>query len=335
MQIGIKIILLFIVINVILFSSLNVIIVNYHAEAVESIYIEKADLQVNLYLQNKKKSSLPDYIIESKGPLFKTGFIPIKTVKDKIFYYLNTEAYDKDLKRFVWLVFFLEVSFFLTVTFFIYLTLSRFIYKLKDSENFLNLLLLSFNHKIGNFLSHQRINIEILKSLDMEEMEAKKAISRLESAHNKVESNMKRTLSILKEKSAHIYEHINLYDIVSDTLILLKDEFEGKKVVLDVRDCNIFSNANDIEDIFYNLLENASKYSITNVNIGLFSDKKFAYLTIENDVADSSKRGTGLGLEIVNKLIKKHRGSIKKIVSDDKFLVQIKIPVKNRPKAGD
>ncbi|MCI4626356.1 MAG: GHKL domain-containing protein [Candidatus Magnetoovum sp. WYHC-5] len=321
----IKIIFLFVIINIIWFSILNIIAINNYSNNIEELYTKQSTLYAKLYMINKEKM-LPDFIVISKKPLFDKGLLPINTEHHNVYFYLKDKFINEELYKFAIHLFAIESFFFLSLIFFTYLTISSFISNIKANERFLNLLLISLNHKIGNFLSLQHINLEIIKGSECSKW-VSNAIKRLEDAYVRIENDVRRTLHLVKERAAYVYEEIDLPLIATNILGMLHSELYNKQISCNYKAVTILANTTDIEDILYNLIDNAVKYSTSIIKIQIYGDKRYAVVTIENDIAKDAKQGTGIGIDIIRKILKKYKGTLT-ITVQDSYYAKVKIPIK-------
>lgn len=146
-------------------------------------------------------------------------------------------------------------------------------------------------------------------------------------------------------------EVIHLRKIVNDVLDNLNAEIDNKKIelIIDVDEVSIYANYQMIDELFYNLIENAIKYnheggwvkvSVKDLKKELLIEISDGGLNIPNHAVhriferfyrvDSSRDkktgGTGLGLAIVKHIVMYHDGSIE-VINTENTTFRIKIPI--------
>ncbi|MGB9766065.1 MAG: sensor histidine kinase [Sulfurihydrogenibium sp.] len=197
-------------------------------------------------------------------------------------------------------------------SFILYFTIDNYLRKERRYKSFLQILILAVSHKFGNSLSSIITNLEILK-----EKEESPAIKRIEKVVNILSQDI-RTLSTTFRQlpfEDRKEEFINIEDVLNN--LLKQFDSERKKVFLSVKPLKKYANKKDLEIIFYNLLENAFKYSKSFVHIKVL--KKC--VVIRNDINKEVEGGSGLGILIVENLCSLNGIKFRKKVSDKHFTV--------------
>jgi two-component system, OmpR family, phosphate regulon sensor histidine kinase PhoR len=148
------------------------------------------------------------------------------------------------------------------------------------------------------------------------------------------------------------FENINLQSVISEIIAKLKLRFPKASFLLENEELpNVTGDKQGIISVFNNLLENAAKYSnakpviyiqnsmdnnhyvfeIKDNGIGIPQNEKQRifekFYRVGNEDTRETK-GTGLGLYIVNQIIKAHRGSIQ--VNDNQpngTIFKISLPI--------
>ncbi len=208
----------------------------------------------------------------------------------------------------------------ITLLFVMYLTIIRHIQEKEENRKLLEIFLLTITHKLGNFLSSQKLNIELIKSkCDI------KPVRRLEKAYQLIETDFKNSLKILKNISARkkSLKIINIKDIILGTLDLFSDHLSNRKVILNLKDFYMKVDPIDIENIIHTIIENCIKYSNSKIHIKICSDRKVCYVFIRNDIQEIQK-GSGIGLKISEFLLSKYGGELIIRAKKD-FLTVIKL----------
>jgi signal transduction histidine kinase len=237
--------------------------------------------------------------------------------------YILQSVYKKDIqtKEFIEQKFHKYVRDVLLWEFLLVLGLMLILYKIidkmlrqeRDYRDFLELIILTISHKFGNFLAAQKGNIEILKGgYDPG------AIRRLELSQTYMQEDFHKILEIInsfKEMKTE-KEKLNIKEIVERTLSVFET---SSKLTVNMKDVSINANRQIVENIIYNLLENAVRYSKERIHIRLSK----RYLAIRNDISQKEK-GSGVGLKIAEALAKKEGFTIQYHTKGESFIVFLK-----------
>ena len=237
--------------------------------------------------------------------------------------YILQSVYKKDIqtKEFIEQKFHKYVRDVLLWEFLLVLGLMLILYKIidkmlrqeRDYRDFLELIILTISHKFGNFLAAQKGNIEILKGgYDP------RAIRRLELSQTYMQEDFHKILEIInsfKEMKTE-KEKLNIKEIVERTLSVFET---SSKLTVNMKDVSINANRQIVENIIYNLLENAVRYSKERIHIRLSK----RYLAIRNDISQKEK-GSGVGLKIAEALAKKEGFTIQYHTKGESFIVFLK-----------
>ncbi len=247
---------------------------------------------------------LPRYIYIGSTP--PEGFVPIDKIDNKIIA-INIQTVRKKLIDFAVTLFIWEAAIILALILIFYKTVIRYIKEEERIKNFLELTLLTITHKLGNFLSIYRVNIEILK-----EKCHSKALDRLDNAYKIMEKDFTFTTNSLKKLSfqeKHI-KKINLKNKIIEILSFFGQSLSDKRLILHIRDTYIKIDEHDLENILFSVFENIAKYSFKNVHIKICTDKNHIFLYIRNDFKSISK-GSGIGMKLAEFIISQYGGEIK------------------------
>ncbi len=219
---------------------------------------------------------------------------------------------------FIW-----ETAIILTLILIFYKTIIKYIKKEEKIKKFLELMLLTITHKLGNFLSIYRVNIEILK-----ERCNIKALQRLENAYTIIEKDFSIATKTLKKLTVREKEikDINLKNKILEILSLFGQSLKDKKMYLSLKDTRIKIDEEDLENIIFTVIENVVKYSKTKIHIKLCSTNGYIVVAVRNDFQDVSK-GSGVGLRLVEFLIQQYKGELKTRAKKD-FLTVLIFPKK-------
>ncbi|MBF0319362.1 MAG: HAMP domain-containing histidine kinase, partial [Nitrospirae bacterium] len=165
-----------------------------------------------------------------------------------------------------------------------------------------------------------------------------RTVERLDETCVQIEWNMKRIFKMLKGGSLKIEEDVDIAEAVENQLRFFTYELSRKTVYLNLKHAVTSAGSSDIDDIIYNLLDNAIRYSTGKINIKTSVIKKTAYVLIRNDVAGGAAKGSGLGLEITQNLIKRCKGRLVMREKEGFYTVFARFPVAHRQprhKTGD
>ncbi len=178
--------------------------------------------------------------------------------------------------------------------------------RVEEGREFSKALVQSLTHKLGNFISVQKTNLSLLKR-----SYAPQALDRMQRSIEKLEKDVGL---ILRLSQAEVEPHrvwINLRQSLENTIDFLKDDLEGKRLLLRCReDLYLLADQRELEDVLYNLISNAVKYSVSFINIRAMLYKSRLILTIRNDFLDTTGKGMGLGLKLLEKHAKRMDGEL-------------------------
>jgi signal transduction histidine kinase len=183
-------------------------------------------------------------------------------------------------------------------------------------------MLLTITHKLGNFLSIYRVNIEILS-----EKCSSKALERLDNAYSIMEKDFSFVTKSLKRLSFQQKEEkkLNVKNKILEVLSFFGQSLKDKNVSVSISDVYVKMDEHDLENILFSIFENIAKYSKKNIHIKMCKDKKYVYIFIRNDFKSVSK-GSGIGLKLAEFLVSQYGGELKTRVKNS-FLTVIVLPV--------
>jgi len=328
MSYGARVIFYFVVISVIWFFALNIISVTYYKNALEAMTAEQAALYLKLEASGcasalpGRAAALPGHLVASDHPLADKSLILLPGASASTNLYVRRSYLEERLKSFALVLFGVEASLFLSLMFFTYVVVGKFVRDKDSGEKFLNLILLSFNHKIGNFLAAQKLNVEILRdrvvSVSMDEGAERRdaaggdirVIERLCANCQNMEADVVRTLRMIRAHDSRVKfsEKTDLMEAMKNTLELFSEDFSGeKRLTAAMESIIIKADPNDVENVFYNLVSNAVKYSSGSVHIRMSRYRGNARVFIRNDfLAGEPASGAGLGIEITKSIAAKN-----------------------------
>ena len=203
----------------------------------------------------------------------------------------------------------------------------------QQTRNFL----LSITHELKTPLASIKLTLETMLKRDLKKESrdtlSKNAVKEIDRLNNLVND------LLLAAKVETFYqphkENIDVQELLSDIIHDFEDRYEDIKVNFDKPEKSIFilGDKQGLESAFENLLENARKYSFDDVKIHVMlaqKDNKILISFADNGIGigdiekkkvfekfyrvgseDTRKaKGTGLGLYIVNEIVKAHQGKI-------------------------
>ncbi len=166
-----------------------------------------------------------------------------------------------------------------------------------EQEEFLRLLLAALSHRFGNFLSAQKVNLEILS-----ESPSPEAASRLKEACRAMERDLETLLRFLRGSLEEPFTPAGDFtDHLRDLLHRLELQFGPRKVHLSFRGSSPPLSP-ELELLLFLLLENAFRHSCKDIWIRTGRRQGRPYLLIMNDLSPHPVKGAGLGLYLARRL---------------------------------
>lgn len=196
----------------------------------------------------------------------------------------------------------------------VYKITEKYLEKEKRYKQFLQLLLLSVSHKLGNKTTSLNINIEILKSKCNNPTTEK-----IEKLVKTINYDLKNLIETFKKFQ---FERKNEERFFIDELILnnLKEfELSNKKLFLQLKKLEVYKIKSDVDIILNIAIENAFKYSENKVMIKIF--KKI--VIIKNDIKTDLEGGSGIGLIIAEEVAKLNDIKVIKKVKGNHFTLYL------------
>ena len=315
-----KVLLAFTFVLVFGLSAINFVSILFFKYSLDEQIAKETKLYTEIYKYNPG-ILLPPYI-KTFDHIPDPKKYEILNIIDGKYMALDIRYKDKKLKEFAFTLLMWEAVLILVLMVLIYFTIIRYIRKEDYIRRYLEILLLTITHKLGNFLSIQRLNIDIIKSKCR-----LKAVNRLENAYSIIEKDFKFTIKTLKNlgEAEKNITTINIKDVIENVIHNFQENLKDKSVRLDIFDAYVKMDPNDVENIFFAVIENAAKFCESKVFIKMCSKDKNLYVFIKNDVGMVEK-GAGIGLEIAEFLISHYGGEIKTHIGRD-FLTMIRLPL--------
>ncbi|WP_457638808.1 hypothetical protein, partial [Persephonella sp.] len=300
-----KVFIIFTLILAVGLSAINLVSVLFFRYNIENQIYKEANLYKEVYKYNPSVH-FPVYLkkFDKLPPVKKYEIIGIVNGQ---YIAIDREYKTHKIKEFALTLLLWDAVLILSAMLFLYFTIIKYLKKEEYLKKYLEILILTITHKLGNFLSVQRINIDLIKS------KCKiKAVNRLESAYSLIEKDFKFTIKTLKtlENPEKNITTVNLKDLIEDVVYHFTDTLKEKKLTLRLKDIYIKADPNDIENILFAVIENAVKFSQEKVFIKMCKKDDAVYLFIKNDVGEAVK-GAGVGLEIAQFLLSQYGGEVK------------------------
>lgn len=251
-----------------------------------------------------KEIMVPDYIYIGNNP--PKSFVPVDKVDNKVIA-ISTKNINKKLTNFAVTLFIWEAAIILALILVFYKTVIKYIKEEENIKQFLELTLLTITHKLGNFLSIYRVNIEILKDKCNS-----KALNRLDNAYKIMEKDFVFTTNSLKRLSFQEknIKRINLKIKIMEILSFFGQALSDKHLTIHLKDVYVKIDEQDLENILFSIFENIAKYAYKSVHIKICTDKNHIFLIVRNDFKSISK-GSGIGMKLAEFLISQYGGEIR------------------------
>ncbi len=214
------------------------------------------------------------------------GFI-IVVYKDGFFILVDENYIPERLKNFATVLVLWEGVFILFILLLFRRTVLLYIKREKDIRYLLNLLLLALTHRLGNFLSVVKLNLEL--------MEDSKPKERIISSTEKLEEDYKKAVEVLESLSKGYglgSRIVNVKEVVEE-LLKGSDHRQDIRLMVKLEDTLVRANPIYLEILVGSVIENSLKYAISFVHIKLCG----GLLVVRNDFG-SVKEGSGMGLKI-------------------------------------
>ena len=190
----------------------------------------------------------------------------------------------------------------LVVSYVFFQLLRRYRRHKEEASEFQNLLLQAVSHKLGNYLASQRVDLELVR-----ESGSHRALKRLERGSSFLERDFRHIIRVIRDYRFEEMEpeELDLGALARDAVDQMRSELDGK-----LRDrlgnAPVRACRQEAETVVYLLVENAARYSASRVALRSGQVNGVSYLFIQNDVAGSVAKGTGVGLSISERLSRRN-----------------------------
>jgi len=315
----IKLLLLIAFILSIGFSVINFISVSSYRSQLYQKVKSEADLYQVLLLYDLD-IQLPKYFkLSATVPTdYKTWEI-LGKVKDH-FLLLNVKELNREILRYAFFLFAWELPVLLLTIFVVYKATSLYLKRERESKEFVKLFFLLFTHKLGNFLSLDRLSIELL----LQKYGNDRSLLRLKRSYELLEDDFKKSLNYMKAfEEEEEPEIVDVSAVLKDLLYKYHSYYPSRNLEVSLFPIRVKARKGDIESLLQLLVENAFKYSSSFVKVESAKTKKGFMLSILNDVGPASS-GSGIGLKMAQFLASKLGWKMELYPQDERFLVELK-----------
>lgn len=207
----------------------------------------------------------------------------------------------------------------------------------EQQDAFLN----AVTHELKTPIASIKLYLETLKTRDVAEEKRREFYDVMLADSNRLLATVEQVLQASrtreKERSFNLSE-VDVIKVLSETVEIVRTRYNLEKDVINFltteEDAKILGDEGELQTIFLNLLDNAVKYShdvvkivvklritpqnkieiyIRDNGIGLATEdlkRIFNRFYRVQNASTADKKGTGLGLFIVNSIVKKHSGRI-------------------------
>lgn len=284
------------------FSLIN-LAVFFEVRKIEEEYLYKLAYQsFVIHLHNKEYKGDENVVINPMSEdlyrvyFFENPTYPFKSVKVGIKKDYIYKRINQLMKRLLTVEFFLVLA----LVFLYQTVVEGYIKRLKEKEEWIKRLMLTLTHRLGNFISTQKVLIALLKRSYPED----KNLQRIEKSVLKAQKDFSIFTNLARENPKLEKDFLNLKELIMDSLGYFEEELKRKRLILSLKDMQVFMNRADLEDVLYNLISNAIKHSKSLIHIKVCP--KVRTLIIRNDISHVEGSGMGLGSELVKEVIKRY-----------------------------
>ena len=288
-------------------SMINFLSVLYLRLLTEDYLEREIDRVYRLYTLNAGVR-VPEYLRISENPVPPEGFRVIRYT-GKHFIFLREDYIRDRLRNFSVFILMWEALLVMALIVIFQRVVVRYMRREREIKDLTGILLLTLTHRIGNFLSVQRINLELLEKTP--------ALERLKESVRRLERDYRKTLDILedlKEGQGLEPERVDLKEAVERTVSSLPVR-EGVRVRMRLSRVYVHTNPVYMDILLSSLIENALRYAKTKVYIKVCEGENGPVLVIRNDIR-SYDGGSGMGLQIVRFVTRKIGAEVRYRVKD-------------------
>ncbi len=287
-------------------SVINFLSVVYLKIVLEEALNREVDMAYKLYALNNLEP--PEYIKIKESPTPPEGY-RVAVYTGRHFIFVEEGYVQKKLKSFAVSLLIWEVLLVISVLILFRKVVINYIRREKEVKDIMNILLLAITHRIGNFISAQKINLELL--------EDSPAVNRLRESVKGLEEHYSRTLGILELLGKGQGLEPVRVDLEAFLRKVIRSLHIPEGVRVRVRTSKVYIKTNPVylEILLTSLIENALKYARSRVYVRLCNGERRPLLIVRNDVREHSG-GSGMGLQIVKFTAEKMGASVRFRVRD-------------------
>jgi len=186
----------------------------------------------------------------------------------------------------------------LSVIYLLYLGYRKHIFYRFQVENVTDALIKAFEHRLGNYLAVQKVNLSLLPADN-------DAVFRIKANVSSLEADLPQLLSVIRQLTTknELLDKASP-DILHNTLKFYRNLYPERRLSVVMGRFDVPVPSLVIKTIFDLLLANAFKYSASLVQVRLGRYKGYRYFAVRNDLAKHRVQGTGLGFKIISELEK-------------------------------
>ncbi len=184
----------------------------------------------------------------------------------------------------------------LSVIYLLYLGYRKHIFYRFQVESVTDALIKAFEHRLGNYLAVQKVNLSLLPANNS-------AVSRIKASVSSLEADLPQLLSVIRQltiKNELLDKDPS--DTLRNTLKFYQNLYPERRLSVVMGRFDVPIPSLVIKTIFDLLLANAFKYSASLVQVRLGRFKGYRYFALRNDLAKHRVQGTGLGFKIISEL---------------------------------
>ena len=288
-------------------SMINFLSVAYVRTILEDSLEKDIDRIYRLYVMSPN-TSLPDHIRIGRKPTPPEGFRVVRYT-GKHFIFLKEDYLQERLKNFSVFLLMWEALLVMALVLIFHRVVVRYLRREQEAKDMMSILLLALTHRLGNFLSVQKVNLELI--------ERSTASDRLKESVRRLERHYRRTLEVLEDlREGHGTDpvRVNLTSVI-DKVVKSIPVPEGVTLKIRTSPAQVRVNPVYVEVLITSLVENAFRYARSKVYIKLCRGKKGPVFVVRNDIKAHSG-GSGMGLQIVKFITKKIGAEVRFRIKD-------------------
>jgi len=316
-KIEIKFFIFLIIVVVISLTMINFIFINTFKSAAEENLRKEITLYQKLITKNIDVS-IPHYLEITNSSLKKNGYTLFEIDKQSYFY-VKSDYIKNLLKDKISLLLYWDIIIILSIALLYFLTIYRVIDREKAYLKNFEIIFLVFSHKLRNYLTSAKVNLEMIKKGKSE------VADRLIFSNSLLESDLNSLFNFVNKIDVNYTkrEKINVKDLVFKLIKELKLS-EIFSLRYNINNFYITGFYNDIYQSFYLLFDNIRQHACKNLYIRAGSFRNKNYIILKNDIREDTNAGLRVGLSVAEKLLEKNKTSIKWKKDKKYFIVKIK-----------